>query len=117
MINFLKDDVAFGSIIIIAVRDSTNKNRFTENSVAYLEKLGAGIEGCPVKISKLFLSFVKHMLTKFYKKKLRKFFLCFSFFLYKPFRKFSTLTKSIEYVKKAFACLFVQKNNLYNVHV
>ena len=68
MINFLKDDVAFGSIIIIAVRDSTNENRFTENSVAYLEKLGAGIEGCPVKIRKLFLSFVKHILTKFYEK-------------------------------------------------
>jgi len=50
MVNFLKDDVAFGSIIIIAVRDSTNENRFFENSVSYLEKLGAGIEGCPVKI-------------------------------------------------------------------
>jgi len=50
LINFLKDDVAFGSIIIIAVRDSTNENRFFANSVAYLEKLGAGIEGCPVKI-------------------------------------------------------------------
>ena len=62
LINFLKDDVAFGSIIIIAVRDSTKGNRFTENSVAYLEKLGAGIEGCPVKIGYLFWSFVKHML-------------------------------------------------------
>ena len=54
MINFLKHDVAFGSFIMIAVRDSTNGERFTENSVAYLEKLGAGIEGCPVKIGKLF---------------------------------------------------------------
>ena len=58
MINFLKDDVAFGSIIIIAVKDSTNENRFFENSVAYLEKFGAGIEGCPVKIGQLFWIFV-----------------------------------------------------------
>ena len=52
MIDFLKDDVPFGSIIIIAIKDATNGARFHENSVAYLEKLGAGIDGCPVKIGK-----------------------------------------------------------------
>jgi len=51
MIKFLKDDVAYGSIIIIAVRDSTKAERLNDDFVAYMEKLGAGIEGCPVKIS------------------------------------------------------------------
>ena len=50
MINFLKNDVLFGSIIIIAVRDSTKRDKFSDDSVAYLKKLGAGIDGCPVRI-------------------------------------------------------------------
>ena len=50
MIDFLKDDVPFGSIIIIAVKDSARGSHFSEDSVAYLEKLGAGVDGCPVKI-------------------------------------------------------------------
>ena len=62
MIKFLKDDVAYGSIIIIAVRDSTNKERLNEDFVAYMEKLGAGIEGCPVKISQLFEFFDQSLL-------------------------------------------------------
>ena len=68
MIKFLKDDVAYGSIIIVAVRDSTLAERLNEDFVAYMEKLGAGIEGCPVKISQLLLflsNFTKSCFTKF----------------------------------------------------
>ena len=67
MIKFLKDDVAYGSIIIIAVKDSTKAVRLNDDFVAYMEKLGAGIEGCPVKISQLLLFFIKIYKKLFYK--------------------------------------------------
>ena len=53
MISFLKDEVATGSIIIIAVRDATNSDLFTEEQVAYMERLGA-TDNCSVKAGKEF---------------------------------------------------------------
>ena len=52
MIDFLHS-VPFGSIIIIAVYDSGRGKYFSEDDVAYLEKLGAGGYRCPVKIGLL----------------------------------------------------------------
>ena len=48
MINFLKDNVENGSVIIIAVRDSTLSTHFTGDQVAYMRRLGQTSK-CSVK--------------------------------------------------------------------
>jgi len=49
MISFLEDEVEFGSVVIIAVRDATLSTNFNEEQVAYMRRLGA-TENCSVKI-------------------------------------------------------------------
>ena len=53
MIDFLKNDVSDGSIVIMSVRDSSRGDNFTDEQAAYLERLGA-TDDCPVKIGESF---------------------------------------------------------------
>ena len=49
MISFLENEVEFGSVVIIAVRDATSSTNFNEEQVAYMRRLGA-TDNCSVKI-------------------------------------------------------------------
>ena len=51
MVKYLKKKVEYGSIVILAVKDTAFKdgNGFTENSINFMKTLGAGqSDNCPV---------------------------------------------------------------------
>ena len=52
MIDFLENNVAYGSVVIIDVEDATKGDNFTDEQVAYMEHLGA-TDDCFVKIGKI----------------------------------------------------------------
>ena len=52
MISFLDNEVVYESIIIMAIKDAADGNNFDDSDVAFMETLGAGGDGCPIRFGK-----------------------------------------------------------------